>query len=192
MISTQIWRPKQGLALLLFGSLLCAIGCLHRTPASRVHKDESGVTTVSEQIRECPPWARITPGDIATQRRLIKCMEELSAENTSTLRQAIEKIIEEGPAENNDPFDEWSRLYVLNRFLFNVPRKSKLADAKFFGGWHGVPQDGIYIDLLWPLRIDSSGLIELVGTTKMYTGPPYQPLLEFDYFNHRFGRRKAK
>ena len=106
------------------------------------------------------------------------------------LRKAIERFIGERRCANKYSVDDMSKLFVLNRSIFKVPSQSKLPEARFFGGWIGVPRGEKGVDLLWPLTIRSGGKLELIGDFGGYYGDDFQAVEEFDYFNQRFGRRQ--
>ena len=60
--------------------------------------------------------------------------------------------------------------YIFNRYIFDVPETD-----------------------LWPLKLDSHDDFTFVSagdTPANYSGPPYQPLAEFDDFARTFGRRR--
>jgi hypothetical protein len=80
------------------------------------------------------------------------------------------------------------RLYVLNRYAFNVPAHT--SNPRLFGGFWREMGDEMGANELWPLAIDQAEHLRLVGTFLGYTGPPYAGLEEFDYFSHRYGLRR--
>jgi hypothetical protein len=84
-----------------------------------------------------------------------------------------------------------SRLYVLSRYIFNVPERAKF-DSPTFGGWMGVPHNSEEINLLWPLSYDQQGNLALTGQFGGYMGDDYLAIQEFDYFRSAYGARRNK
>lgn len=107
------------------------------------------------------------------------------------LKKAIERFIAERRGANNYSVDDMSKLFVLNRYIFKVPAKSKLGEPGF-GGWIGIPHDETEINELWPFAVRTDGRLELIGEFGGYNGDDFQAVEEFDYFNQRFGRRQQR
>ena len=149
---------------------------------------------ILEAIARCPPWTRVTEedGDANAKQELFMCLDQLAREETPVLRQAFKRYIKTRQAENNYSLDESSKLFVINRFLFNVPPSLGIEKAHFCGGWIGRPSRNEQIDTLWPWKLGVSGKLELVGIYHGYIGEEYQALEEFDFFNKHFGRRHKK
>jgi hypothetical protein len=81
------------------------------------------------------------------------------------------------------------QLFVMNRYLFKVPTQLKRGEARFFGGWTGVPHDENGVNPLWPLAVAKDGRLKLVGRSSRYFGDEFQAVEEFDYLNLKYGRR---
>jgi hypothetical protein len=83
----------------------------------------------------------------------------------------------------------WSRVFLLNRYLFQAPEKSPI-DEQLFGGWAGTPIENGMVNRLWPFAYDSQNKLQLARDFEGYFGNGYRGLDEFDYFQKTFGLRK--
>ena len=85
-----------------------------------------------------------------------------------------------------------STLVLLNRYLFAVPEWLEREELDRFPFYFSisVPEEGNKVNLLWPLGQSKSGDLTLISAFAMGSGPPPDPLGEFDVFLERFGRRK--
>ena len=161
----------------------------------KISSDSPGRDAISnavETIKSCPAWTRLSANDKDAKQSLLECLDKLSREKTSVLSNAIQRFIAQRRAEGAYSVDDMSRLFLLDRYIFSVPTQSKLSEARFFGGWIGVPHDDNLVDLLWPFKIGRSGRLELAGVFGGYNGDDFEALQEFDYFNQKFGRRNPK
>lgn len=81
--------------------------------------------------------------------------------------------------------------FVPNRYVFNVPQRVFLGATPQFGGWF-VPHDGNLLEHMWPLEVNESGMLTLVGLSRGYAGKQYDTIGEFDHFSKANGRRPRK
>ena len=151
--------------------------------------DEQLVREVIKLLDDCPAWSDLIDDDRLTQKAILECYSKISKYDLTIIRMSIVKYFNDKRRANSYSVACMSRLYILNRYIFNVPT-SALLDRRTFGGWGGVPWNGHEINWLWPLSFDSKGNIELTGRFKGYNGHDYLAIQEFDYFNQTFGPRK--
>ncbi len=91
--------------------------------------------------------------------------------------------------------DELSKVYILLRFLYDVPNSTPIENAKVFGGWMKPSEmiQGETFDMLWPVANVQSKtgpmVPKVVDTFKGYTGVGYDAMGEYDYFNENFSLR---
>lgn len=141
-------------------------------------------------LERMPPWSRITAtnSDPDSRVKILSELEVVNRQDTQDLRQAVNLYwTREVISKPSDELEAASRLFVLNRYVFNVPEWIPQG-SKGYGVWKGVPvQDG-NINLMWPLSL-REGHIDLLGNYAGYWGPPYLGLDEFDDFTSRYGRR---
>jgi hypothetical protein len=193
-------------AFLLGGACLAALAApsCQRQPAkggataTRPHRESTPVNTSNPQVeqivrrlRAAPAWSAMR--DVSAQGQpLLDACEEIAREETPTIRAAMAAYVSgESQVPGGTNIDAMSKVYVLNRVLFDVPGWRPLADARFFGGWVGVPQKEGRVDLLWPLSVTADGTLKLTGGPPGYSGDAYDALGEFDHFASRFGRRAS-
>jgi hypothetical protein len=99
--------------------------------------------------------------------------------------------VETAKEQNRYDTAAMSRIYVLNRYVFAVPRRRPLGSRRF-GSFMGIPHDERSVDEWWPLARDARGRWKLTGRFEGYAGEDYQALEEFDYFRREFGPRKKE
>lgn len=168
-----------------------AAGNSSDSSASLTSSDMPSADKVAKEIELCPPWSELKQGDDATRIQIMNCLEKIASYNPALIRQGMEKYVLITKLQNAYDVSAMSRLYVLNRYIFNVPEKAKFERAAF-GGWLGVPYNSQKVNDLWPLTFDKNGKLSLTEQFRGYSGDDYQALQEFDYFNEKYGlRRKA-
>ena len=151
--------------------------------------NQQSVDALARSIDSCPAWSEIDKDDSATRSVILHCLDKISASELSIIRAAMGKFISDKRSANNYNVASMSKLFVLNRYLFDAPSKAPF-NRSTFGGWVGVPSTDREINWLWPLSIDSAGNLKLTGTFRGYMGDDYLALEEFDYFNKTFRRRR--
>jgi hypothetical protein len=146
-------------------------------------------------MSDCPIRTQLTDvGRQASERqKIIACLGKLARYRTSVLRAAEVEYTKDLTARGAySQLDDLGVLFLLNRYIFNVPDASPRSEARFFGGWEGVRVTENEVNLLWPLAVGKSGDLELSSTFDGYNGPVFRAVDEFDYFDRRFGRRAGK
>lgn len=140
-------------------------------------------------IERLPAWTGMKLGSTESVR-MMSALEEIDKQETTVLREAVQCYWEREVLGKADSLEAESRLFILNRFIFNLPRVVDGRTIRIYGGWEGLPihADGTSVDLAWPFA-SRSGRLTLVGTYEGYCGDVYLALHEFDAFNSRFGRR---
>jgi hypothetical protein len=158
------------------------------------HEKENNPMIV-KLIDNCIPWNRIYENDESAKdkrEKIILTMKELDAFDLIDLRKGIEEYIKIKKSQDFYNIDCMSRLYILNRYIFNVPLKVDLNSPRF-SCFAGIPLDASGINELWPLSYDAQGNLILTGKFIGYFGFEYLALQEFDYFNEKYAaRRKSK
>jgi hypothetical protein len=154
-------------------------------------KDPRRMRPVERAIWDCTPWAAIRPDDTEGRRRLLAQLQPFKSFTLDEVRSAIKSYMRTAMT-TGDRYDvgEMSRLYVLNRFIHCVPPTVPQEEARFYGGWGGVPQTRGQVRVLWPLA-ERRGQLRVAGHFGGYFGVPYDALGEFDHFRERFGPRWA-
>jgi hypothetical protein len=176
--------------------ILVAVGCRKDAATSQPESLKAGPVNDNEQISEVvarldamPSWYAVDPNTPETRTAIKNKCEAIRVHYShSIIREAIVRVL-----RTADPTTETamaSKVFVLNRFLFEVPEDADAATIRHFGGWVGVPVKNGRVDMLWPWCQDSNGL-ELKGSFQGYFGEGYDGVGEFDYFSaHYDGRKK--
>ena len=180
------------LAIQLIGFTAC------RTPSSYSQAKQvqgEDVSVVLGLIHSCPSFFEITGREAANDKLVLESLQahlkQIAKYNLTVIRIAVSEYQKEKLNSRAFHSREKSRLFLLNRYIFNVPPGISLDSMPPQIGWRldGIPN----ANLLWPLSvIDEQGNITLDVGFVVYTGQYYSPLEEFDYFNERFGLRKIK
>ena len=84
-----------------------------------------------------------------------------------------------------------SKLFVLNRYVFNVPEFTPLNQQRF-GSFLGVPVLEGRVNELWPWQIDPAGELQLTGFFRGYAGESFVALEEAEAFQRLYGRRESR
>ena len=158
-------------------------------PSGGNQQGEPSASTVAREIESCFPWSELRESDDEARKQIMTCFGKIASYDLVMIRLAIEKYVSTKRSQKAFNVAAMSRLYVLNRYLFNVPEKARFEKGTF-GGWMGVPADSEWINLLWPFTIDEAGTLTLTGQFHGYMGDDYLALQEFDDFNKKYGGRK--
>ena len=189
------------LSKLIFYLVCCLALCMscfahkqdvHRSSKRDSSEDES-VNQVIKLIEACPAWSEISNKNAESSDKVIEYSRKISVYKTRIIRKAIKKFLLANERMDSTVPDTtyWSRIYVLNRYLFNVPDKAKIK-TKTFGGWVGIPYTSKEVSMLWPLSYDIKGKLKLTGVYGGYLGHEYLAVEEFDYFYKKYGVRNNK
>jgi hypothetical protein len=151
--------------------------------------DETGVRLICYNLNRCPCWRDIKESEREFRAGITKLYSGLACYNTETIRSGIQCFIERNRSVD-DEFVSGAKVFAFLRVVFDLP-DNYVKDAKYTGSWGSPSKDG-GVNLLWPYAKDTDGNLILVGTAWDYAGPPYQPLMEFDYLQKKYERRKVK
>lgn len=143
-------------------------------------------------ISEMPSWCDLPVDDTTDRKQILNTMQKIGEAPTQSVRQAMSAYVEEVKhTEEGYDVSAMSRLYLLNRFLFNVPFWAE-PDRPGFGSFFGIPTEGNAVNELWPLSIGVDKQLILDGEFAGYFGESYLGVQEFDYFNENYGRREVQ
>ena len=93
-------------------------------------------------------------------------MEDLGLNDLNLLGEAIKEYVEEKKKMDPYAFGGPEKIYLLNRYVFDVPPER-----------------------LWPLSHSREGKLELTGHLQVFVGTTQDPVDEFYNFWEEFGRR---
>jgi hypothetical protein len=166
-----------------------------------IRTEETGAPKVSQAkkaklerglklLRSCPTWVDAGPNEDPkvkneTADAILAAVSSLAALPNETLKDIVTSFDKE---THGSPL-ALSRVYILNRVVFDVPEWRRRDDHFMFGVYSGIPYDSDHIAELWPLHFDSNGkpsLIDRLGITFAYG---YLASAEFEYFVKHYPRR---
>lgn len=164
-------------------------GSVTGTPAeSTERRTSTPAKRTLETLTAMPKWSKIIPGDRRATRAIEDAAATIGGFDIKAIRSAIRLYLDQADAAPGGPtIGDLSRIFVLNRYLFDVPPRAPLGEFPLFGGWHGVRSDRDTINPMWPWKM-AGRRKRLAGSFKGYSGPMYRALAEFDYFRRRFPR----
>lgn len=154
---------------------------------------DSRISNLVDLIKSCPDWSSIGREEQIYQTAVntLQTKLKLIADNdTETIRKAVSNYSNEQISRHTFDAAEKARLFLLNRYIFNVPDRIE-SELPPYIGWKlvAVPP----LNPLWPItKVDIEGNLNLDIKPLTYTGQYYSPLAEFDYFNNQYGRRHIK
>jgi hypothetical protein len=163
-------------------------------PATAAARSE--IKPIVDLLVAMPAWAQVGVDEAPAERAQIeRVCERIAAYGTADIREAIVAfsgvVVQNTPGE---PVDSWSKVFVVNKYLFDLPPTvpTQSSSASSFGGtWVGCAAfDKPDANILCPWSVDATRHLRLTGKFFAYTGPPFNGLAMFDYYNRTFGRRE--
>ena len=194
------------------GMLLCVVTAVPIVGVSGCRENSSGVgrsllsaararnhglqmRSIENEIVKLLREAPVLGGDLSTKEQrakpFLRALNPICEHDPDVVRRALLVFVQEtNNVRGGQDLEEISKVYVLNRMMFAVPGSAPIQDARFFGGWGGVPHDENTVNMRWPVNIATNGVFELeVRRFGSYNGAPYQAVAEFDYFRAKYGVR---
>ncbi len=176
-------RVSQVSSILLILTMCFTAGC---NDTEGVRQGGASVTNAVDkivaEIATCPAWRDATP-DVWND--IIRCNLGLCKHDSNLIRKAMGEYISTLDSQKKYDSSAMSRLFILNRVLFQVPDKD--ANWRPSGGWGGQTAD----TPLWPLAQDKDGALRISSMFQGYLGSAFSALEEFDDFSKRYGRRNV-
>ena len=184
------------LTLLLMLTLFCNVSnsalyaASHRNRYETKHRHE--ITVVRKLIANCPGLHSLFLSDIniktSRKRKIFKIMDEIATYPDNVIELAVKEYV----ARSDDASTEIDRVFLLTKYLYNVPRqlsRSSLTDQTDFL-LAGAPYDAQYVNSMWPLfynnnHLDITDPIDL----EIHYCPGAAALYGFKYCRLHFGRR---
>jgi hypothetical protein len=182
-----MWREFSFLLALLFLVTSCNRNDSIPKAASTMPITED-VQIVVKILEQMPDWTTFSLNKTHARERaaIEEGVRRVANYDLDTIRTAMAIY------DTADAPGAMGKLFVLNRYLFNlpeeVPTRSPHSQA-FGGGWLGQPAKEDAVSLRWPWSIDAEGTWRLTGQFGGFMGPPYDALGAFDYYRKHFGKR---
>jgi len=192
------WNSSGALAHTLESQWVCCrgeesgavIGAPERL-SKQMRRPSPQVKQVLELLSDMPKWSEIDAHDRRAQKVIEEAAAGIGRNDLRVIRSAIREYLKRANGRDAGPeIGDLSRIFVLNRYLFDVPSHVALGEIRVFGGWHGNQVRHGVTDWLWPWKVTGQRK-RLTGSFKGYSGPPYFALPEFDYFRRTFSPARA-
>jgi len=202
---------SDNLSRFLLPRLMCLLlvvpaGCSRRDadkgtiPAMSDHEQ---VAELLASLRSMPDWTGLPYGADAPEARddIKRRADAIASYETPVIRHTMKLFREEEWKKGaQQGFAADGKLLIVNRYLFALPatiRRDSPHFRFFGGGWICLPISGNpnepvgsdEMDMRWPWSVDKEGVWQLTGSFGAFSGPSYQPLEAFDYYDEHFGRR---
>jgi len=151
-------------------------------------------------LKDCPSPEGLRIPDtregIAAKHRILDAMKRISVFRTDIVATAVKQYIAHSDGEYYSS-EDLDKVYLLNRFLFQVPERVKRSEISNTFNYVivGAPHDHGEINLMWPLRWGSDGHLELTdhGEQESFDTPfsikGSYLWDEFKYFRNHYSRR---
>jgi hypothetical protein len=147
-------------------------------------------TAAQKLIESCPTWTGTGQNDTQRKAAIMRHLQDLRQFNLPTLREGLRRFVEEREITRTYDLDAMCKLFLLNRYVFDVPQWVPREQSVAFGAWMGIPEEDSRINVLWPLAVNGAGHLELAGRNIGYLGADFRALDEFDYFAKQYGPRE--
>lgn len=177
--------------------LLClGAGCVEKSPPPAEAPTELGELEsrtmlprpeqIAEYLGTMPTWPELQPGTPEAEAAM-GVLAQVAELPTPHLLHAIHiRFAMDLLPTSDDPYH--TRLFLLNRYLFNVPN-DPTAHTPFVPWARGLTDPP---GPCWPLGIGPDGAPILIGHFHAPDGAPYVPMAEFSFFHTQYGRRDGK
>lgn len=145
---------------------------------------------VTKHLHSSPSWINLQI-EANNEIKILYVLRRIGTYPTDVIRGGIKLFIYQCKKEKSYSLEEQSKVYLLNRYLFQLPRSVPRQELRFFGGWI-TPELGKTANPSWPLVYDSRLRLVIKGKFGGYMGDEYRAIEEFDYFSENYSRRKLK
>lgn len=150
----------------------------------------TGAQLIAKELEQCPLWTEVAAHDIERREQITEAYIRIAKHPTETIRAGVALYLQRYQALSLQNFEAGEKIFALLRVIFDVPRRWNTAKGFLPYGLSGNPVYSDGVDLTWPYSTSASGHLVLSGIDPgMHTGPPYNPLFDFDQMTSRLGRR---
>jgi hypothetical protein len=174
-----------------------AVALLSLVPAmaEKAEVDEAEVLSVVDMIERLPVWTTASEHDRSLDGAILKAMAKLDAIDTNTIDAAIRLFWGRYcmPTSKGTNIRAWNdgkaKIYLLNRYLFDVPEwvKGSVID---WGGEFMPPYSESGIPMLWPLKRSTDGRLEIAHYIPTeYVGGSYDGVRDWIFIKEHYPRR---
>jgi hypothetical protein len=145
------------------------------------------VSRLLAAFRSLPPWSAADP-EPAGWLRYQEAARLAQTANPAELDKALVEFLNE--AEGAVGSANESRLFLLSRFVFDLPVRTPAEQRRVFKGWTNWPEPDSenMVNLGWPVRFGPGGP-SLLAAYEGSEGPRYGAVEEFRYLQEHFGLR---
>jgi hypothetical protein len=138
-------------------------------------------------FRSLPPWgvADPGPGGWMNYQRAARLAQRVDPAELDT---ALLEFLNEAEGEAVQANE--SRLFLLSRFIFDLPARVPAGRRRVFKGWINWPEPDPrgMVDMGWPIRFGPVGP-SLLAAFKGSEGPRYGAVEDYRYLREQFGLR---
>jgi hypothetical protein len=151
--------------------------------------EQTAVAEVVRLFQEMPVWILVAREDEEQINRIMAILEKIRAYPLDTIRLAMQDFEKHSQTTGDD-----DKLYLVNKYLFDLPEKFPREEARFFRGYvidiFSLDKPSESVNLMWPFSWGPDGMPRLTGFPVLLLGPPYDALGAFDYYREKFGPRR--
>jgi len=137
------------------------------------------------------PWARLESTEVGLKILILNDFTKILEYPIKVIPRGIKIYMYEcNSSKDGYNTDDMSKLYILNRYLFDLPEYVDINEPRF-AAIRGIPVDKDKVNLLWPFEKTQNKELKITGIFKGYSGESLQALQEFDFFKNKYGVKKA-
>jgi hypothetical protein len=145
---------------------------------------------VAEELRGCPLWTEVPDTDVTRRMRITEVYKSLAHYDNATIRNGILLVLHSYARDTGESYRAGEKIFAFLRVIFEVPSRFDASIAGLPYGIMGNPVNSDGLDLLWPFSLDRDGQLTLTGVALVFrSGPPYDPIADFDQMASRLPRR---
>lgn len=180
--------------LFCFLSTTAVLASQARSPAPR--DVEGGAKFIADELRHCPVWIEVPPQDKHRRQQITDIYLKLARYPTNVIRAGVYTYVMSYAPSDPRSMEAGYKVFALERVLFKVPRRFRVGERIPYAiVGNPLIHDGAatYVNFLWPYSVGSAGRLVLTGSgVGQASGPPYNPLRDFDEMAGRLARRRLE
>ena len=197
LLSTPEMRTSSKVARVLAFCLLCStcatFASVSQANDSAPENPKPDATFIAEELQHCPLWIDIPPQDTDRRQQIANIYLNIARYPTEVIWAGVHIYVDSYTQLDHRYIEAGYKVFALERVVFNVPARFRVGERFPYStlGNPSIPENTTtYIDFLWPYSIGSAGQLVLSGFgVGQLSGPPYNPIADFDQMVARLPRR---
>jgi hypothetical protein len=169
---------------------LAIASCNSSAASSEGETSLKGSKLLALELARCPLWTEVPGKDVVARKRITHAYEGLAHYDNATIRTGISLYLQSFASFSWENYKAGEKIFAFLRVVFEVPRRFDATKGGLPYGILGNPVHSDGVDLLWPFSLEHDGQLALTGVDLVFhSGPPYDPIADFDQMASRLERR---